>query len=300
MKNKGERLIVFFGKLYKRLTTKEIGFVDVIIICFTAISLMIINATSAPTIAMLLWRWVFMLPVLCITALISNNYETINEKITYAYVIITSNLEYADKKRALSNHLNLITSSWRKYYRKYEKIVNGNNKFSKKTALLYDLAYEIVNGKVTFPQIIYIMAYSFYSIIVSANIFLIDGPYDIMINIGFITFLRYWGADMKGLADLLGDFLGALDSNKTQLETEQSLIELQNKIKNDSYAAFILTEGEIIEPYQGIKIKANGTTLSKNEIDLEDAKELSSGLGNIIEKATEDKAHINGQIVINQ
>jgi len=57
-----------------------------------------------------------------------------------------------------------------------------------------------------------------------------------------------------------------------------------------------LDDKSIVEVKTGVKVKSDGSTISKEEIDLEDAKELSKDLGEIIEKATEDKTILNGEI----
>ncbi len=59
-----------------------------------------------------------------------------------------------------------------------------------------------------------------------------------------------------------------------------------------------LDDKPIVEVKRGMKVKADGTVMSKEEIDLEDAKELSTDLGEIIVKATEDKVLLNGEIAI--
>ena len=229
------RIISSLERAWKRISSKEMGFMDVIVICLTAVSLMVLHWTASATIWMLLWRWVFMLPIMFITALISNDYENLNAKFTYAWVIMTSALPFDDKTRALRNHLGLVVGNWNKYKRQFDKIVKAKSG-AQQTALILNVLGQIIKGHITFPQIIYIVFYSFYSIIISSNIFRIPGPYDVMINILFITLLRYWGSDMRGLADLMNDFFIALKPDLNDVDREQEFLRLGEKIKDGCYA----------------------------------------------------------------
>lgn len=298
------RWVMFLQRTWKRLDSKEIGLVDVFIICLTASTLMILHYTQQPTLWMLLWRWLFMLPLMFITALLSNNYDKYNEKFTYAYLIITSGLSVDDKIKALKSHLNTISSNWNKYHRQFQIIVEGNQDLGKKMALLSDLITQILTGKITLPQIIYITIHSFYSIIISSNMLQIDGPYDIMINMIFITILRYAGADMRGLADLMNDFFILLKPGKSTLEVEQDLLGLGEKMKDGCYASFILTETEQIPikepcPLEGkiiikdnIMTKVDGSHFTDKEVELIQAKQLSDSLGEAKIKTDEQRVEL--------
>lgn len=233
-------------RLVKRLFSKQIGFSDVLVICITAISLMVLHNT-ADTGFLVIWRWVFMLPLLCLTALVSNDYENINNKFTYAWVILMSKLPIDEKYKAIKSQLGLIVDKWVVYNRKFQYIVNGDEKYDKKIRKITDLVFEIIDGRITVPQGIYIMVYSFYTIVISANMWRIDGPYDVMINIAFITILRYWGGDLKGLSSLLFDFMGALEKGRPETEREQMFKEIADKMKDDVYASFILDDAILRE-----------------------------------------------------
>lgn len=265
-------------KLFRRLFSKQIGFSDVIVICITAISLMVLHNT-ADSGWLVIWRWVFMLPLLCLTALISNDYDNINNKFTYAWVILTSKLPIDDKYLALKSQLNLIVDKWVTYNRKFQFIVNGDLSADKKAAAITDLIFEIFNGKITVPQGIYIMVYSFYSIVISANMWRVDGPYDVMINIAFITILRYWGGDLKGLSSLLFDFMGALEKGRPNTEREQMFKDIADKMKDDVYASFILDDA-VLKDIKPMSVPAPAFT--------QQVKELPKG------SVTESSVHLNG------
>ena len=144
--------------IWKKLNSKEIGIVDAIMICLTIVSLMILHWTEEATLGMLLWRWVFMLPILLLTAMLSQNYDQYNEKFTYAWIIITMNITLAEKERLLKRHLNSITTVWSKYHRQFQKIVEGKEDVSTKGVMFSTLFNDILDGKISATQGIYITA----------------------------------------------------------------------------------------------------------------------------------------------
>lgn len=284
------KFIIFMVILWRKLVKREIGFTDVVIIIITILSLTILRLTDIPSIGMLLWRFVFLFPLMCILALINNNHEKYNERFRYMFDIMTSSLPIDDKAKAIKSELKKITSLWGRYNKAYKQIVEGDTSLLTKTTQVWSLGMRIVKGHITVPQGIYIMLSLFYNIVISSNLLQIAKPYDIMINAIFIVILRFWGAEYAGLGELINDFLKALAPDKSDLEKEQAFIELGDKMKDGCYASFILTEKcDVIEVKQGVKTKADGSLMSKEEIDLEDAKELSKSLG-------EAKAKLNGQI----
>lgn len=282
------RYILIAIWLWKKFSSKELKFIDVVVICLTTISLMVLHWTTTDNIWLLLWRWALMLPIMYITALVSHNYESYNEQFNYAYEIIMCDLSIEKKYDALKNHIGTITSAWDKYWKEFQAIVNGGTDPIKKTEKVLKLIHRVTKGGITLPKIIYISIYGFYSIIICSNLFQISDPYDIMINFVFITILRYWGSDMKGLFNLLSDFFDVLKPESTNLQREQGFIELGKKIEDGCYAAFILTsnnplplscplEGKV-KDIDGMKVKVNGSKFTEKEMDLIVTKEISDGL----------------------
>ena len=282
------RYILIAIWLWKKFSSKELKFIDVIVICLTTISLMVLHWTTTDNIWLLLWRWALMLPIMYITALVSHNYESYNEQFNYAYEIIMSNLPIEKKYSALKNHIGTITSAWDKYWREFEEIVNGGGSPVKKTEKVLELIHRVTKGGITLPKIIYISIYGFYSIIICSNLLQISDPFDIMINFVFITILRYWGSDMKGLFNLLSDFFAALEPDSTDLQREQAFIEIGRKMEDGCYAAFILTSNNpqpLLNPLSGkvkdldgVKVKINGSKFTEKEMDLIITNEISDGL----------------------
>lgn len=183
-----------------------------------------------------------MLPLLFITALMSKDNVNLEGKLNYSWTILNAAISIGDKRRALRNHLRITIKKWLKYYRLFQVIAEGKVEFNRLYYRIKLIINKIIYGEISLSQIIYIIFYCIYTIVISINLLKLPMPFDVIISILFITILRYAGSEYKGIGSLFSEMIHALDYKKNDSEREIAFNELTERIKDDCYVAFLLTE----------------------------------------------------------
>lgn len=226
---------------FRRLTGKNIGFMDSITIVITLITLIIVGSNKEWSIALIIYRFGIMLPILYIRSLLSNDYSGIEGKLTHVWEISETNgITVSEKFELIKSHLSASVERWVKYWRMFQAIVNGDTSYKKKWNMTKALLKKIYEGEIGMFQLIWISSYIFYSIVISTNVLEVPRPVDIFINIAFLTILLYASGNIIGLGKFLFDIFGILAPVATEGDIEKRLVELQEKIVRDAHTYYWL------------------------------------------------------------
>lgn len=262
----------------KRAGSKKIGVTELLIITATALSLSLLHIPKSEdvSIGLIIYRFGIMLPLLCIRALLSNNYAGIEDKMQYVGGVAVSKMPVDTKKDIIRRNLEAMVSRWVRYWREFQTIVLADYSVTKKWEKIKALAKKIREGEITWSRLILICMYIFYGIIISTNVLNIPGPWDVMINVGFLALYFYATGDIIGLFQVLLNFFNAIAPGGTEAEYQTRFAVLEDNIKDNCNSYYYMNS-------QSSKNTSNGPMVYQGqfidkEVHLDNLKELQKGI----------------------
>jgi len=170
-----------------------------------------------------------------ILALFSDDYRGIGEMFDQVWKIQQTEIPDDEKLDLIKNFLESAVADWYHYWVKFQTIANGKEPLTKKAEKLGCIFKRIVKGEISLFQGIWIFMYLVYSILLASGVIAIEGPYDIILSIGFLLIILFASGNIKGITKFLEEVFRALkvesqDQIKGKLRVIESLI--MNASKN--------------------------------------------------------------------
>ena len=105
---------------------------------------------------------------------------------------------------------------------------------------LGDLFKRITKGEISLFQGLWIFMYLIYSILMASGVVAIEGPYDIILSIGFLLIILFASGNIKGITKFLEEVFRALKvESKEQVTGKLRVIE--SLIMNASKSYYFIT-----------------------------------------------------------
>jgi len=170
-----------------------------------------------------------------VLALFSDDYRGIGEMFDQVWKINQTSIPDDEKLELIRNFLEAATADWYHYWLLFQTTANGLAPHTKKAQKIGDIFKRITKGEISLFQGLWIFMYLVYSILLSSGVVAIEGPYDIILSIGFLLIILFASGNIKGITKFLEEIFRALkvenaDQIKGKLRVIESLI--MNASKN--------------------------------------------------------------------
>lgn len=223
----------------KDIRQRRIGFYDVLIIIGTFISLIFLTISDDWILALLIYKFGVVPSIYLVRALVSENAKGIEGKFNTVWdIVVSPNIETDYKFELVKGHIKTAVSKWVHYWNEFGIIVLGDATLKTKWRRLKELWKRILEGEINEGQIIWVFLYLVYTLIVTANIWEIPRPYDIIINMAFLVVLLYASSNVIGLGQFLIDVFTTLAFGEGEIESK--LFELENVIRDGCQSYYFL------------------------------------------------------------
>ena len=291
-----------FNDTFKLIASKKISATDIFSIIITTMAYFLLlssgDTNEAWAVALLVYRLGVFPSIFAVKSLLSKSYKPIGYVFQDSWDIVKQpNLTDKEKYTLLKDYLEKKMEHWLKYWIKFKTIVCQDTSWKSKWFQIKELLKEIYRGEINLYQLIWMILYYVYAILIVTNILAIPGPFDLVIALIFLAVIYYATGDLVGLGTILVHIFTLLSGMQTEDDIRGALLEAEKDIKTGAQVYYFYTaDKNYIEVQPGVKVKLDGGTMTKEEIDLEDAKEESQALGELIETAKKEKAELNGEI----
>lgn len=221
------------------IVSRKIGFTDAMIWIATLIGYVIVftgygtNASdwNGPILIYKLGA----IPCLSIVlALLTRNYKMWKPVLANVWQIAISTVPLSEKQLLIQKNLEKIVDRWYSFWIQFQKIVLSKDPFEKKFDRLKLLFKEIYTGEINIFQMIWIILYLIYSLVVASNLFNVPIPIDFIINISFFTVLLYSKGNVAGIAQLLYQIFLCLAPAKSETELKANMDRLVDELKENN------------------------------------------------------------------
>ena len=192
---------------------RTIKFSGVLTIIFSLIVWMIAYAAEIAN-PILIMRLIGLTSGYFILALISEDYRGLGEMFSRIWDINqTDGIADDEKLNLIRNFLEAEVVKWNKYWNLYQSIsqqkkIKDYPEFIK--SVLKEYTLRIIKGEVNVQQAGWIFAYLAHTLIMSANIFDIPIPIDILVSIGLMFIILFASGSIVGFGKFMTEFFKAV------------------------------------------------------------------------------------------
>lgn len=182
-----------------------------------------------------------------ILALFSDDYRGIGEMFDQVWRISQSDIPDDEKLDLIKNFLESAVAEWYHYWLLFQTTANGRKVNEKRIQNIGDMFRRIIKGEISLFQGIWIFTYLVYSILISSGVIAIEGPYDIILSIGFLLIILYASGNIKGITKFLEEVFRALKiENKEQIKGKLRVIEslIMNASKNYYFITCVIDQNK--------------------------------------------------------